>query len=275
MKEDKKEQINDVVEAVLRSSKYRNVSEDLIRNIGSHELAKGSNLREAIKATKNRLHQIGGAYFLGRPQYKSWLKKLRAAKHSSDENLFRETCTDIMSNHASTKERLKILDQFHKEIFSSIPAVRRIVDLACGFHPLSIPWMPLASETEYYAYDVYEDLIRFINEFLVLTGTKGYAEARDVTQHVPREEADLAFILNTLPCLEHVDKSSGLEIVENVSAKFLAVSFPTKSLGGREKNMRSFYEEGFNRLAEERKWTVRKLDFETELVFLINKLRKW
>ncbi len=274
MKTDTQEEITDVVRAVLRSPKYRCVAEDLIRNIGSQELRRRRSLKEAIKATKNRLHQVGGAYFLGRPQYESWLEELKAAKHAADMNLFRQTCADIMSNHASTRERLKIIDQFHERIFSCVPSVRSIIDLACGLHPLSIPWMPLAPGTEYYAYDAYEDLIRFINGFLALTITKGCAEARDVTQHQPSVEADLALILNTLPCLEHIDRSAGLKIVENIRAKYLAFSFPAKSLGGTEKNMKNFYEERFSRLVDKREWTIRKLDFETELVILINKPQK-
>ena len=62
-----------LVEAVLESPKYRHVSRDLVRRIGAMELGKGRGLKEGIKATRNKLHQVGGAYFEGRARYDDWL----------------------------------------------------------------------------------------------------------------------------------------------------------------------------------------------------------
>ena len=56
------DQLEKLVETVLTSSKYKAVSHDLIRSIGLRELAKRSSLKEAVKATKSKLHQVGGAY---------------------------------------------------------------------------------------------------------------------------------------------------------------------------------------------------------------------
>jgi len=109
------------------------------------------------------------------------------------------------------------------------------MDVACGFHPLSIPWMPISVKVKYYAYDVYKDLMSFLNEFMAIHNVQGRAEVRDVTQHAPEINVDLAFILNTIPCLEQIEKTAGLKILEAINAKFLAVSFPAKTRGGREK----------------------------------------
>ena len=59
------DQLDQLVNAVLASRKYKSISQDLIKNLGSQELAKHHPLKEAIKATKNKLHQIGGAYLEG------------------------------------------------------------------------------------------------------------------------------------------------------------------------------------------------------------------
>ena len=48
--------------AVLASAKYRHVSPGFVRSIGVRELAIRPNLKAAIKATKNTLHQAGGAF---------------------------------------------------------------------------------------------------------------------------------------------------------------------------------------------------------------------
>jgi 16S rRNA (guanine(1405)-N(7))-methyltransferase len=268
---DEKKQLDQLVKAVLESAKYRNICEDLIKNIGMRELSKRENLKIAIKSTKNKLHQIGGVYFLKKPNYTFWLEKLRKAKISENENLFRKTCAEIMSYHYSTKERLNILDQFYARIFSFIPPVQSIMDIACGFHPLSIPWMSISAKAKYYAFDVYKDLIKFLNEFMVIANVPGHAETRDVIQHAPEINTDLAFILNTIPCLEQIDKMAGLKILESINAKFLAVSFPAKTLGGREKNMLKHYEKRFNELTREKNWTIQRLEFRSELVFLVKK----
>jgi 16S rRNA (guanine(1405)-N(7))-methyltransferase len=264
------EQLEELVSSVLKSSKYRNVSEDLIRNIGRRELSKGQNVKEAVKATKNKLHQIGGAYFLKKPDYDFWLKKLREAK-SSDESSFRETCAEIMSHHQSTRERLRILDQFYTRIFSLLPPVQSIMDVACGFNPLSIPWMPVSDEMEYYAYDVYKDLVDFINSFMIICNVQGRAEVREVILDTPEVEVDVAFLLNAIPCLDQIEKWAGLKVLEAINSNFLVVSFPVKSLCGREKNMRRHYETAFSKLTREKDWHIQKLEFMTEQVFLIKK----
>jgi len=268
---EKKEQLDLLVKAVLRSSKYRNVCEGLIKNIGMHELSKRQNLKIAIKSTKNKLHQIGGAYFLKKPNYGFWLKKLTNAKRSGEEGLFREACAEVMGYHYSTRERLDIIDEFYARIFSLLPSVNSIMDVACGFHPLSIPWMPISKKTKYYAYDVYKDMIDFLNKFMTIQNVQGYAEARDVVQNTPKIYADLAFVLYTLPCLEQIEKSAGLKVLESINSNFLVVSFPVHSLGGREKDMRRFYEARFDKLTQEKNWTIQRLEFRTELVFLIKK----
>lgn len=268
-KEDKR--LNRLVKTVLESSKYRNVCDELIKNIGMRELSKQQNLKTAIKSTKNKLHQIGGAYFLEKAKYQLWLEKLRSAKNSGNEDLFRDASAEIMSYHSSTRERLNILDQFYARIFSLLPPIHSIMDVACGFHPLSIPWMPLSNTVEYYAYDVYKDLIGFLNDFMGMTNVQGYAETRDIVQRTPEKKADLAFILNTIPCLEQIEKSAGLKVLNSINANFLVVSFPVRSLCGREKAMRKHYETRFNQLTKEKDWSIQRLEFSTELVFLITR----
>jgi len=269
-KEERK-QIEQLVSAVLKSPKYRNVCEDLIENIGLRKLSKGQNLKAAVKATKNKLHQIGGAYFLKKPKYNIWLETLKEAQKAKSESAFRKLCTKMMGYHYSTRERLAILDKFYSKIFSLLPPVHSIMDVACGFNPLSIPWMPLSTDAQYYAYDIYNDMIDFINQFLAIYNVQGYAEARDVTQKMPEITADLALVLNTIPCFEQIEKTAGMKVLEAINSKFVVVSFPVKTLCGREKNMRRHYEAMFNRLMREKNWSFQRLEFSSELVFLIRK----
>jgi len=264
------EELDLLVGAVLKSSKYRNVYVDLIRNIGRRELSKRRNLREAVKATKNKLHQIGGVYFLTEPRYDIWLGKLRQASERGNEEL-RKACAEIMGCHQSTKERLRVLDEFYETIFSILPPFHSVLDIACGLHPLSIPWMHLPSQVEYYASDVYVDLIEFLNSYFSLVDVEGCAEVSDVVQNPPEVMADLAFVLNTVPCLEQIEKSAGLKVLESTDADYIVVSFPVRSLGGRKKGMQEFYEGEFNRFAHDKEWSFQRLELGTELVFVVEK----
>src|SRR5438128_635986 len=92
-------------------------------------------------------------------------------------------------------------------------------------------WMPLAEQVQYYAYDMYQDMTDFLNEFMTITYVQGNAQTRDVIQKCPTHKVDLAFILKTIPCLEQVDKSAGLRLMDSINADHLLVSFPAHSMG--------------------------------------------
>jgi len=255
--------------AQIRSSpKYRHVCIEIIKTIGSRELQKTGSLKEAIKATRKKLHQIAGAYFLTRPKYEIWLKKLKDAKETGRPEDFRQACVEIMKHHHSTNMRLKNLDEFYSALFSRLPPIRSIADVACGFHPLAIPWMHLSSSTRYYAFDIYEDLMEFLKGFMNLAGVEGYAETRDIIQNPPEVKADLAFILNAIPVLEQIEKRAGIRLLNVVRAKYKVVSFPIKSLGGKDKGMRGYYEDVFQRMLQ-KNWKIWKLETANELVYVI------
>jgi 16S rRNA (guanine(1405)-N(7))-methyltransferase len=264
-------QLNRLVDAVLMSSKYKNVCEDLIRSIGSQELAKRRNLKEAIKATKNKLHQVGGAYLDSEVNYSVWLDELKEAYQSENKDDFLRVCARIMHHHSSTRERLQILDQFYVTTLADLTPIRTVLDIACGLNPLSIPWMPLAKNAEYYAYDIYQDMIDFLNEFMTIIDVQGLAQACDVMQFCPTRNVDVAFIFKTIPCLEQVDKSASFRLLDTINADHLLVSFPIHSLGRRNKGMLINYEARFRDLVANKNWAIKRFEFTTELAFLVTK----
>jgi 16S rRNA (guanine(1405)-N(7))-methyltransferase len=265
------ELLDQLIERVLAGANYKNICLDLIRNIGARELLKRRSLKEAVKATKNKLHQVGGAYLKGEMDYPAWLEALRAARQSKNEAEFQKVCADILSRHASTAERLPLLPQFYATILAELPQIHRIIDIACGLNPVALPWMPLPGDVNYVAFDIYQDMVQFLNQFLALAGVKGQAEARDIIRDCPAQPADVAFILKALPCLEQIDKLAGAYLLDTIQARHLVVSFPVHTLGGRQKGMRTTYEAGFRRLIANRGWTIKRIEFATELVFVVTK----
>ena len=257
--------------AVLGSGKYREICPDLITFIGGQQLDRQKNLKAAIKATKNKLHQIGGAYWHRPPDYKDWLKTLSSLYQSTDRQAFIDDCQEIAKHHASSQERLPILNQFYSEIFQRLPPIHSVLDIACGLNPLIIPRELLAPDVQYFACDIYQDLINFLQEFLTLTGMAGGAACCNILQTIPVKNVDLALVLKVLPCLEQLEKHSGMALLERIQAPFIIVSFPMQSLGGKEKGMGSNYADWFTSCITEKDWEFESLQFPTELVFLVRK----
>ncbi len=263
--------LDKLVHDVLSSAKYKGVCADLVRSVGSQELTKRRNGKEALKATKNKLHQVGAVYLDGREDYTAWLSELAAVAHLNDLALLQRTCRTIMAHHASTRERLPILDQFYSTILADIAPIHSVLDIACGLNPLAIPWLPLAEDATYYACDIFAPLVAFLNQYLQLLPVRGQVELRDVFQSCPTQQVDVAFVLKTIPCLEQVDKRAGYHLLRTINAHCLIVSFPVHSLGGRSKGMAAHYKDHMRALVDDAPWDVRTFEFATELVFVVRK----
>ncbi len=256
-----------LTQQVLQGAKYREIAPELVRRIGAQELAKRRSLKEAVKATKNKLHQIGAAYQPGRINYEEGLALLRETAVSTPQ--FRAICHSIMQAHASTRERLLFIDKFYQTILDDLPPIHTVLDLACGLNPLIYPWLPLPPDVQYTAVDIYGDMLDFIQEFFVIAGMNGRTQQRDIISSPPTEPNDLILLLKTLPCLEQVDKNAAANLINALNGRFLLISYPAQSLGGRSKGMVETYTRQFAQLANGRSWQVQKFEFATELVFLV------
>lgn len=263
--------IDQLVAKVIESPKYATINQGLIRRIAVQEFEKRNNLREAMKSIKNKLHQVGGAY-LDRPMdYPLFLMELTTAFHEGKEE-FRRVCQRVMCYHSSTRERLPELDWFYRNLLVDLPPVRHVIDVACGLNPLAIPWMGLSGEVEYIAIDIYSDMMNFISQYMTLIGVQGSAVVGDVLGYSLPFEADVAFVLKTIPCLEQVDKNAGAYLLDGLQAKYIIVSFPVHSLGGRrDKGMLVNYANRFKEITINRHWSVKRYEYKTELVFVVRK----
>jgi 16S rRNA (guanine(1405)-N(7))-methyltransferase len=263
-------ELEELVRLVAAGAGYRGLSRELIASVGARELAKRRNLKEAVKATRSKLHQVTGAYF-PRQEYDRWLALLREAAATGEGELVRAVCRTILAQHASTRERLPILDELYSQTLGDFAPITSVIDVACGLNPLAIPWMPLAPGAEYRAYDVYPELAAFLNEALPLLGVRSTATVADVTVSPPAEHAQVALVCKALPCLEQLDKAAGSRLLDTLDAQRLLVTYPVRSLGGRGKGMIATYDAQLRRLLEGRDWDVARYEFTTELAFVLTK----
>jgi 16S rRNA (guanine(1405)-N(7))-methyltransferase len=245
------------------------VANAVVARIGQAELQKRRSLKVAIKETKDKLHQVAGAY-QDKMRYTEWQRQLPNAD-------LKTWCLDVMRYHASTRERLPYLADFYRTIFAELGAVRSILDVACGLNPLAVPWMPVATHIEYTALDIYEDMANFIAAFFAHADIKAHALACDVigaisTPYSPlTQNYDAALLLKTMPCLEQSEKGIGTRLLDILRARSIVVSYPLQSLGGKCKGMAQNYNAQFQRLVSGKPWRVQRLEFENELVFIIRK----
>lgn len=258
-----------LVVQVLASGKYRALHPAVVRAIGAQELAARGSLKAAVKATKGRLHQIAGAFLERTPPYSTWLTALRDA--AGDAARLRAVCREALSQHASTRERLPDLERFYPAIFAALPPVRSVMDLACGLNPLAAPWMPLAPGASYLACDLYADLSAFPGAALPLLGLNGMSGVCDLTGAPPPWRADVALLLKTLPLLEHARRGAGRDLLHAIAAPYLVVSFPTRSLGGRNVGMAATYTAQMRAIAAAAAWRLQTLEFANEIVFVVQK----
>ena len=258
-----------LVAAVREGAKYREIAPGLVRDVAAREQAKGRGLRETVKATRNKLHQMVGAYRDGEPRYDRWLADLTAAYGTGDPAEIRRVNAAVMRHHASTRERLPILGELYGQVFRRLPPIRRVLDVACGLNPLALPWLPLAEGAEYVAYDVDAAMIGFLNGYFALASVAGRAAVRDIVADPPDEPADLALALKAIPCLEQLDKAAGMRLLDALNAPYLLVSFPARSLGGKRRGMAANYGAHFAELVAGRGWEVEEFAFESEVAFLV------
>ena len=258
------EALEKVVEQVAQSKKYRHVAPSFIRRIAAAALHSHPKLKDAVKATKNKLHQVAGAYLDNPPPYAKWQAEL---EHSDD---VQATCRRMMQAHASTRERLSILEDFYTAVFNDIGTVNSVLDLACGLNPLAAPWMKLAPNATYIAHDLYSDMMEFLQNALPHLGLEHVtARAADIATLDVYPVVDVAVIFKTLPVLEQSEKDSASKLLQRINAKTLVVSYPSASLGGRRKGMAAQYTAQFETLmAQIGGVIIKRLDFHNEIVFL-------
>jgi 16S rRNA (guanine(1405)-N(7))-methyltransferase len=262
-----------LVAAVREGAKYRHLDTGLVETVAAAEMAKGRSFKECVKATRNKLHQVAGAYLPDRPDYAAWQRQMAQAAGVEEQ---RAALRHVMAHHASTRERLPLLENFYSTLFVGLPPIHTLLDLACGLNPLATPWMPLAEGATYYGCDIYQDEIDFLNGVflsgvLPVMGVQGQAFISNLLQATPPQRADVALLLKTIPCLEQMDKKIGSRLLAEINAPVLVVSFPARSLGGQSKGMVQNYAEHFAQLVAEQPWRITRFDFPTEMVFRIEK----
>lgn len=259
------DRVDAIVERLALSRKYAGLARTTLLRVAADAVRRHRSDADAEKAAKRRLHQVFGAYRAH--DAAALARRVRELPPVDDRERFEAACRELLRMHASTNERIAVVETFYREMFAYTGAPRVVLDLACGHQPFQWPWMGLASDAVYLPRDLDGALIDAIDTFLEHVGRPRTARVQDVLVDAPDESADVAFLLKVLPCLERQERGGALRVLRAVRARCVVVSFPLGSLGGRDKGMREHYGEWMARSADALGIEPRRFEFEGELVF--------
>ena len=223
-----------LIAKILDSPKYRalGVNPDTLMDLIQQELPKHASEKASLKAVKRKLHNIVAPY-LGEPDYNALTESLSDIKDTAvDSDEVRIFCRTVLAQHASTDERLPYLESFYQTLFEATGTPRTLLDLACGLNPFAFPWMDLPISTQYYAYDIIQPRIAFINAFFSHIGLQPLAENRDILASPPTQHADLALFFKEAHRFEKRQPGCNQHFWASLDVDLLAISLPAHNLSG-------------------------------------------
>ena len=263
-------ELEQIVAAVRSSRKYRTLCAETVRRLAEGELQQAANSKQAIKATKRRLHQVYGA-FERDIDYTDLYGQMEDAYRSGSPPRIKDACQQAMALHSSTRERLPLLDHFYPALWQVTGQPHSILDVGCGLNPLALPWMAALDLARYIALDIDAARVEFLERFLALAGLPPLARCQDLLVGPPDDQADVALLLKMSPSLERQRAGATQALVDQLNAPWVVVSYAVRSLAGRGKGMLEHYGQQFRQWAGQRDWLVQELAFDTELVFVLDR----
>jgi 16S rRNA (guanine(1405)-N(7))-methyltransferase len=257
----------EVAEELRAARKYRSVCEDTLERVAAWALERYPS-GSAVKEAKRKLHQVYGAYF-DRVDWNRIEAAVAGLATHADEDELRSVCLSILESHASTRERLPYFETVWDAIFAELDNPRVVLDLACGLNPFSLPWRHMPEDGAYHAADIDTRLCGLLLGFFAAQGLPHSASCVDLMVHPPSVRADAVLLLKVLPCLEQQEKGASKKLLDTLQARAFVLSFPTKSLGGRDKGMARHYDDFVSALLEGRACRVSRFEIGLEAFYVV------
>ncbi len=229
---------------LLQSKAGRQVSPDVVAEAAAWALER-YRPKDAEKAAKTRLHQLYGSYVEDG-------ELARAAAIVADlergELSPPDAAAAMLPLHSSTRERQHSLAACYDAIWAACGAPARVADIACGLNPLSFCALG-RTDFELVAMDAGQDIAALLNRFFAATHLPRFcAQAGDALARPPQGRFDVALIMKFLPLCERMARGGARRLLDAVDARHLVVSFPTRTLGGRNVGMEENYAQWFQTL---------------------------
>lgn len=224
-----KKELASVDDGIIKEKLGKNLKADnkLLQKLSINR--KNKYVKEFVKEIRAELREVYGVFIL-----KNYEKKEKLLEELKKDPQIKNY-DKILNLHKSSKERLPYYIQVYKKIFGITGKPKKIADLACGLNPVSYPY--LGFNPEYFASDLNEKDCEFLQKFFEALSIPGKAEAIDLTN--PEEctkipKADVVFLFKALDSLETVQRNISRNLISSLDCKYVIVSFPKESLGGKK-----------------------------------------
>jgi len=266
------QEIQDLINKIQNSRKYRGMelNPQTIRDLISQESPDHHSRKTLRKVVRRKLHNIVAPY-LGEPDYPSLTAELQSIDTSNpNSESIKAFCRKVLSEHASTVERIPFLSTFYQRIFAITGKPKTLLDLACGLHPFSFPWMELPPDSQYHAFDIIQPRIDFINTFLIKIGLPPLAKNQDILAHPPQTRADLCLFFKEAHRFEKRSPGCNQAFWASLKTQWLAVSLPSQNLAGTHSLLNQHRALVMSNLPEDH-GALHEIEFDNEVVFIIER----
>jgi len=255
-----------LVKEILKTKNYKSLSQEVVERV-VNQMSLKYNQKHLSKEVKNKLHQIWGAFYESKPNFDKIYDYILENRESGlPQNLVLEKALLL---HSSVSERSDILEEFWSVLIQEFGVRFKIVDYGCGLNALGLLSLNISKELEYLGYDIDQAQSDFLNKVFKIFDIYPQFEANTADIFNQKMETEgVAFFLKLFPTLEQQQKGIARQILENLKYKQVVVSFPTKSLGRRSRNMLDFYSTWFEELILDLGFETKKVVFENELVYI-------
>jgi len=222
-----------IIAAVAESKKYAAIDPAVTRRVCTESMKKYPKWKDAVKAAKNELH-IMHESFLTDGGYSAANALLEKGLPDA------EACRSLLMLHASTRERAEYADAVCEMVSHYYTEQDALCDVGCGFNPFSLPLYPV-QPAAYSAYDISRDSVGLLNRYFSMLGKADYrAEILDAVTDIPAP-CDLMLAYKILPLLEQQKKGRAMAFLADAAFSRAVISFPLKTLSGRERGMEAHY----------------------------------
>ncbi len=246
-----------ILEKLLAAKKYADVCPDTLKRVAGECAQKYKKQKDAEKAAKEELHGITGAFMDA-----ALIKQARQLLEAGD-------IEGALKLHSSTRERMP-LPEFYDDLFSRTGRPASVLDIACGLNPIFLGSIGIKTT----GIDIGGAQINLINEWAAMSGAPVECHVGDALceDFIPEGEWELALIMKLLPVLETQKKGSAKKLLESLNVKNVAVTFPTRTLGGRKVGMEQHYTEWFEGIIPKCFTVKERYICNYELVYILERI---
>ena len=239
---------NELFEKLSSNKKYSDVCPDTIRRVISECEGRYKKAKDMEKAVREKLHGITSAF-------NELSGSAAPAVISCDEEL--ET---VLKSHASTRERLPLSAMYnlYARIFETTGQPGRMLDLACGLNPV---YLIHRFGCEVVGVDISKSCI---SQFP--GGVWGDLLCENA---IPQERFHIALLFKILPLLERQKSGSAMDVMNRIDAEYLVISFPTRTLGGRNVGMEDNYTAWMEAHMPENRTVAARFTTENEMYYVL------